>query len=68
MDWLADAVESGQIRWVMTGGEMSGPGGDTRTGSTDVMAAVAQTCTPVSGQSGLYDCQGQAAALRALGS
>ncbi len=68
VEWLADAVESGQIRWVLTGGEMSGgPGGDSRTGSTDVMSAAAQTCTAVSGQSGLYDCQGKANALRALG-
>jgi hypothetical protein len=66
VDWLANAIDSGQIRWVLTGGQMSGPGGDTRTGSIDVMAAVAQTCKPVSGQSGLYDCQGMADALRAL--
>jgi hypothetical protein len=29
------------------------------------MAAVSETCTPVSGISGLYDCAGKAAALRA---
>jgi hypothetical protein len=29
------------------------------------MAAVSETCTPVRGVSGLYDCTGKAAALRA---
>jgi 4-amino-4-deoxy-L-arabinose transferase-like glycosyltransferase len=76
--WLADAVASGQIRWVLTGGEMSGPGGDTRTGSTGVMAAVAKSCTAVPSSayasgagstsstsgSALYDCSGKADALR----
>ena len=38
---------------------------DSRTGARRAMAAVTQTCTPVSGVSGLYDCAGKAAALRA---
>jgi hypothetical protein len=77
--WLADAVAKGQIRWVLTGGEMSGRGGDTRTGSTGVMAAVTQSCTAVPSSayasdagstsstsgSALYDCIGKADALRA---
>ena len=39
--------------------------GDGSTGSRDVMAAVEQTCSPVSGVSGLYDCMGHADALAA---
>jgi hypothetical protein len=83
VNWLADAVASGQVRWVLTGGELpGGPGGDTRAGSTRVMAAVAQSCTAVpssayssattatngGSSSALYDCTGKAAALRAAGS
>ena len=72
--WLADAVRAGNIRWVLTDGSGGGFGGnDGRTGSSTVMAAVAQTCTPVStasssstATSGLYDCQGKADALAAL--
>ncbi len=61
--WLADAVAAGKVRWVLTGG---GAGfDDGRTGSRSVMAAVESTCTPVSSVDGLYDCQGQEAALAA---
>jgi hypothetical protein len=64
--WLADAVASGRIRWVLasSGG---GPGGlrDGRVGADRVMAAVRATCTPVGSVDGLYDCSGAAAALRA---
>jgi hypothetical protein len=62
--WLADRVESGQIRWVLTG-DGDGPGRDGRVGSSDVMAAVQATCTPVAAVDGLYDCRGMAGALRA---
>jgi 4-amino-4-deoxy-L-arabinose transferase-like glycosyltransferase len=76
--WLADAVRAGRVRWVLTGGDgrggRGGIGGDGRVGSSAVMAAVAQTCTPVSTgsassrttgndtatASGLYDCRGHA--------
>ena len=40
---------------------------DGRTGSRSVMAAVEATCTPVDSVSGLFDCQGAASALAALG-
>ena len=40
-------------------------GGDGRTGSRSVMAAVENSCKPVDGVSGLYDCQGEEAALAA---
>ena len=39
---------------------------DGRVGASEVMAAVAQVGTPVSSVDGLYDLQGQAAALRSL--
>jgi hypothetical protein len=61
--WLADAVRSGKVRWVLTGG---GAGfNDGRTGSRSVMAAVQNTCKPVNSVDGLYDCQGYADALAA---
>jgi len=66
-DWLADAVEDGRIRWVLTDG--SSGGGmqqDGRIGSSQVMAAVAEVGTAVDGITGLYDLQGKADALRAL--
>jgi 4-amino-4-deoxy-L-arabinose transferase-like glycosyltransferase len=66
VQWLAQAVKDGQIRWVLAGSN-SGPGQDGRVGSSKVMAAVAATCkkatTSTSGT--LYDCQGSAAALAA---
>jgi 4-amino-4-deoxy-L-arabinose transferase-like glycosyltransferase len=56
--WLAQAVRSGKIRWVVTdGGGMSGPGADGRVGSSKVMSAVTAKCRATS-VSGLYDCQG----------
>jgi 4-amino-4-deoxy-L-arabinose transferase-like glycosyltransferase len=63
--WLADAVERGQIRWVLTD-TANGMGNDGRIGSSKVMAAVQQAGTPVSAVDGLYDLQGQAEALRSL--
>jgi 4-amino-4-deoxy-L-arabinose transferase-like glycosyltransferase len=77
--WLADAVQSGKIRWVLTGGQMGGLRGDTRVGARSVMASVANVCTSVpsarytssstgsAGSGTLYDCLGKAAALRAAG-
>jgi hypothetical protein len=66
--WLADAVESGRIRWVIvseSGG--GGMGNDGRTGSTTAMTAAAQVGAETS-VDGLYDLQGTADALRALAS
>ena len=62
-DWFADRVESGEIRYVLTTGG-GGPGGDSRVGSSDVMAKVADTGRAVSSVSGLYDVAGTAAELR----
>ncbi len=66
VDWLAQRVASGEIRWVLTDGESGGMPNDGRTGSQSVMAAIQETCTPVSGVDGLYDCSGAAEALAAL--
>ena len=63
-DWLADRVEAGEIRWVLTTGGGGGPGGDSRVGSSDVMAKVADTGSAVSSHNGLYDVAGTAAELR----
>jgi hypothetical protein len=65
--WLADAIRSGRLRWILAQGEgtvMPGPGGDARTGSQNAFSVVAKTCraATVSGVT-LYDCQGKAAAL-----
>ena len=50
-DWLAERVADGQVRWVLTDSTSSSPA-DGRTGSTDVMAAVASVCEPVEMDSG----------------
>lgn len=63
--WLARAVDSGRVRWVLTG--TSGgprPGGDDRTGSRTVMSAVAASCAATS-VDGLYDCSAAGPALAA---
>jgi 4-amino-4-deoxy-L-arabinose transferase-like glycosyltransferase len=67
VSWLAEQVQAGKIRWVLSDG--SGGGGlrnDGRTGSNTAMAAVAATCRlpDVNGVT-LYDCQGMANALAA---
>jgi 4-amino-4-deoxy-L-arabinose transferase-like glycosyltransferase len=64
-EWLADAVEARKIRYVLTSAA-SGMGNDGRVGASDVMAAVEEVGTPVSGVDGLYDLQGTADALRRL--
>jgi 4-amino-4-deoxy-L-arabinose transferase-like glycosyltransferase len=81
VSWLADAVRAGKIRWVLTDGTGAGGGfgRDGRTGSSTVMAAVAQTCKAVTttgtssssatrATSGLYDCLGRADALASAAS
>jgi hypothetical protein len=66
--WLAGAVASGKVRWVLAD-STGGPGmpNDGRVGARDLMTAVQQVGTPATGVSGLYDLQGKADALRALG-
>jgi 4-amino-4-deoxy-L-arabinose transferase-like glycosyltransferase len=71
--WLADAVGSGRVRWVL---DSSGGGfgaNDGRVGSSQVMAAVAKVGRKVTVASGsstttLYDLSGRADALAAAGS
>jgi 4-amino-4-deoxy-L-arabinose transferase-like glycosyltransferase len=63
--WLADAVENGRIRWVVTSAA-GGMGNDGRIGASEVMAAVEAVGTPVAEVDGLYDLQGTADALRGL--
>jgi 4-amino-4-deoxy-L-arabinose transferase-like glycosyltransferase len=80
ISWLAQRVSSGQIRWVVSDPTSTGRGagfgglpGDTRTGSAVAIAAAAKACTKVTlpgtatAAGTLYDCQGRAAALTALG-
>jgi hypothetical protein len=62
-DWLADAVASGKIRYVLTTGGGGLPN-DGRTGADDVLAAVEAVGKPVSSVDGLYDLHGLADALR----
>jgi 4-amino-4-deoxy-L-arabinose transferase-like glycosyltransferase len=63
VSWLANAVKTGHIRFVLTdSGGFAGPGRDGRVGASKVMSAVAKTCKKTS-VSGLYDCQVSAAAL-----
>ncbi|HEY4428360.1 MAG TPA: glycosyltransferase family 39 protein [Solirubrobacteraceae bacterium] len=49
VSWLATAVSSGQIRWVLTGDNGGGFNlpGDTRTGSKTAIAAVEKACVRV---------------------
>ena len=64
--WLAEAVESGKVHWVLTDGSGGfGAAADGRTGSRSVTTAVEQTCQSVASNDGLYDCSGSAAALAA---
>ena len=64
VEWLADAVEQGRIRYVLTEGA-DGLGNDSRIGSSQVMAAVEQVGAPTT-VDGLYDLSGLADELRAL--
>ncbi len=71
--WLADAVRSGRVRWVLTSDSGGFGGNDGRVGSSKVMAAVAQvgrkvTITSGSSTTTLYDLSGRADALAAAGS
>jgi hypothetical protein len=71
--WLADAVRSGRVRWVLAGSSGGFAGNDGRVGSSQVMAAVAEvgrkvTITSGSSTTTLYDLSGRADALAAAGS
>ena len=48
VSWFAQEVGDGNIRWVLTGGQMGGGmGGDGRAGSNAVMTAVQNVCTAI---------------------
>ena len=69
--WLADAVRSGRVRWVLTSDSGDFGANDGRVGSSKVMAAVAQvgrkvTITSGSSTTTLYDLSGRADALAAV--
>jgi 4-amino-4-deoxy-L-arabinose transferase-like glycosyltransferase len=64
--WLADAVKDGRIRYVLTDGTGGAMGNDGRVGSSALMAIV-QKVGKQTTVSGLYDLQGQAAAIAAAG-
>src|SRR4051794_30380396 len=68
IQWFAQQVAAGKIRWVVADSQGGDLPNDSRPGATGVMAAVAKTCKSVTTSSGttLYDCQGSAAALAAL--
>jgi 4-amino-4-deoxy-L-arabinose transferase-like glycosyltransferase len=62
--WLADAVASGKVRWVLadgTGGMLR----DDRVGASQALAVAQRVGKKVSSVSGLYDLQGLAQQLRA---
>jgi hypothetical protein len=70
LQWLAEAVRSGRIRWVLTSGSGGFGGNDGRVGSSAVMAAVQQIGKKVTVTSGsstvtLYDLSGLADQLAA---
>jgi hypothetical protein len=73
VQWLANAVRSGKIRWVLTSGSSGFGGNDGRVGASKVMAAVEQVGKKVTITSGsstitIYDLSGKADALAALAS
>jgi 4-amino-4-deoxy-L-arabinose transferase-like glycosyltransferase len=66
IDWLADMVQQGEIRWIVVSADGATGMRDGRAGSTAALNAAAQVGKAVSSIDGLYDLQGTAAALRAL--
>jgi hypothetical protein len=68
---LADLINKGDLRFVMTGGGFGGP---PRADGANIMGAVESACVPVSattwggsGSSSLFDCAGQADSVGANG-
>jgi 4-amino-4-deoxy-L-arabinose transferase-like glycosyltransferase len=62
--WLADAVASGKVRWVLVSSSSNGGMRDGRVGATEAMTLASEVGKEVSSVSGLYDLQGTASALR----
>ena len=65
VDWLADMVEAGKIRWIIVSSNWNTGMSDGRAGSSAAMSAAAEVGKAVSSVDGLYDLQGTASALRA---
>ena len=63
--WFADAVQRGQIKWVLIGGRKALRPLHGRTGSATVLSAVKRVGAPTSVR-GLYSVSGKADALRAV--
>ncbi|HEY6887075.1 MAG TPA: hypothetical protein VI300_04820, partial [Solirubrobacter sp.] len=63
--WLANAVASGQIRWILVSGSSGGGIQDGRVGATEAMAIAAKVGKAVTSVDGLYDLQGTASAILA---
>ena len=66
--WIAQQVESGHLRWIVTESSGGGAPGDTRTGSKAALSIVAQACSAVSVTANgtkvkLYDCLGRGSAI-----
>jgi 4-amino-4-deoxy-L-arabinose transferase-like glycosyltransferase len=67
VSWLAQAVRSGRLRWVLVDQAGVLPG-DTQAGSSEAMSAVTRACRAVSVSANgasitMYDCAGRAAVL-----
>jgi hypothetical protein len=63
--WLANAVASGQIRWILVSSNSGGGLQDGRVGATEAMAIAAKVGKAVGSVDGLYDLQGTASAILA---
>ena len=65
--WLAQAVQSGRIRWVLVSGNGGGGPQDGRIGASELMAAIEKVGTKALTMNGgaLYDLSGKAAVLLA---
>jgi hypothetical protein len=62
--WLAQAVKDGRIRYVVTNGASGGMANDSRVGANDLMTIV-QKVGKKTTVAGMYDLQGQSAAILA---
>jgi hypothetical protein len=65
VEWLADMVEQGKIRWIIVSSASNAGMRDGRAGSSEAMSVAAEVGTAVSSVDGLYDLQGTADAIRA---
>jgi hypothetical protein len=64
-EWLAQAVASGKVRWIVVSSSSNGGMQDGRVGATAAMTIASQVGKAVSSVDGLYDLQGTASAILA---